>query len=180
MKDLLQMIHDALQDTGTRLLMIGGLAVSQYRAVRQTFDLDFAISQKDAPVMVQALQNVGFTEHVSTPNFVRLKTSDHPFLVDLLFMDASTFEKLWEKRTVRRIADRDFAVAAPDHIIRMKLHAIRYGKASRIDKDLPDILNLMSVCGWTDRSPELREACLQHANENIYAIIVERWKNRFH
>lgn len=178
MTDLLRQIHDALSETGARLLIVGGLAVSQYRAMRQTFDLDFAISENDAPAVIESLRRAGFIERASASAFVRMKKPEHPFLIDLLLLEVPTFEKMWEKRCSRRIADREFAIAAPEHLIRMKLHALRYGKPSRLDKDLPDILNLMAVCGWTDRSPELREACLQHADDQIYAILVERWKKR--
>lgn len=176
MNDLLQLVSDTMQELNVRFLLVGGMAVSQYRPSRQTFDLDFAIWDGDAERVQTALGAKGFSTPVQSRDFARMKHVDSPFLVDFLYLGADTFEKLWLKRVERQISGRPFALAAPEHIIRMKLHALRHGKMDRREKDIPDILNLMELCGWTPTTADFREACLQHAGEALYGLISERWK----
>jgi len=82
---------------------------------------------------------------------------------------------LWKAREVRSVGGRSIAVACPEHLIRMKLHALRYGKADRFKKDVPDILDLMPLCGWTPKHPDFLEACKKHATDAICGIITDRW-----
>lgn len=176
MNDLLQLVHDTLQTENVRFLLVGGMAVSHYRPSRQTFDLDFAICDEDTVRVKSALEAKAFSAEVQTSNFIRMKSASSPFLVDFLYMSRDTFEKLWAKRVQRPIAGRTFALAAPEHLIRMKLHALQHGKMERRLKDIPDILNLMELCGWTPSSADFKEVCLKHAGSALYELITERWK----
>lgn len=179
MNDLIQIIATNLSAKEIRFLLIGGMAVNQYNPSRQTFDLDFAIREVDAATARAQLSLAGFTVLHETNNFVRLNPPPgQNFATDLLLMDQHTFDLLWEARQTFYFADRPVATASPEHLIRMKLHAVQHGKVERQDKDIPDILLLMRHCGWAPDSEAFKAICLRHASPAVYGLIQGRWTAR--
>lgn len=179
MRQTLDLVFDALTESHVQALIVGGLAVNQYGVSRQTFDLDFVIEDGSAPALRQALTARNFRVLHQTNDFVRLAPppDSHGFVVDLLFLDASTFSRMWGAATEVVLNGKSFRVAAPHHLIRMKLHALQHGVKGRLEKDLPDILGLMQACGWTPESDVFKEACRKHASESILNLIRERWSS---
>lgn len=170
-------VIDVLQKEDIPFLLIGGVAVGQYVSSRVTLDIDLAIQDTNAPRAIARLQGAGFTTLHESADFIRL----HPpagsaEVTDLLYLNEPTFRLLWQTRNQRVVSDRTIGVACPEHIIRMKLHALHYGKAERMKKDLPDILDLMPLCGWTPEHPAFLEACRKHATDAICGIVKERWQ----
>lgn len=121
----LHTVTRALDYQNIRFLLIGGLAVNQYRAVRQTFDIDIAIPAIDALKARDALTAEGLSPTAQTDNFIRFRAPEGPaFLCDILLMDGSTFDKLWAARQERTVGRSRIGVASPDHLVRMKLHSL--------------------------------------------------------
>ncbi len=177
MSEVFQRAVDGLQADGVRFLLIGGVAVGQYVATRLTFDIDFAICERDAARMADVMRRASFTVLNETANFTRWNPPPGlQEVTDFLYVDERTFGLLWSGRNEREVGGRRVSVACPEHIIRMKLHALHYGKADRMKKDVPDILDLMPLCGWTPDHPDFRTACEKHAPGAVYGIIQDRWR----
>ena len=179
MKRTLQKVAVALRESQSRAVLVGGLAVNQHGISRQTFDIDFVIPDTEETSLVAALQRAGFRSLHRTENFHRL----HPphaegFSTDLLFLDRRTFDQMWDIGEDVELAGCRFRVAAPEHLIRMKLHALRFGRAERLDKDMGDVLQLMRKCGWTPETPAFRDACLKRGTQEMYAMVRQRWTLR--
>ena len=171
------LVTQILQEQDTPFLLIGGVAVGNYIATRVTLDLDLAMKEEDARRVLPLLLAAGFSTLHETTNFIRLNPpAGAAEITDILYMDGATFDLLWKSRQIRTVGGRSIALAAPEHLIRMKLHALRYGRPDRINKDVPDILELMPLCGWTPEHPAFLEACTKHGNEAIRDILRERWK----
>lgn len=179
MKRTLQQVAAALRESQTRAVLVGGLAVNQHGISRQTFDIDFVICDTEETALVAAMQRAGFRTLHRTENFHRL----HPphaagALTDLLILERHTFDQMWAIGEDVELAGCPFRVAAPEHLIRMKLHALRFGRADRMDKDMGDILQLMRKCGWTPETPAFQDACLKHGTQEMYAMVRQRWTLR--
>jgi hypothetical protein len=179
MKRTLQQVAVAVRESQTRVVLVGGVAVNQHGISRQTFDIDFVIPDTEEVPLAEALQRAGFRTMHRTENFHRFRPP-HPdgFIADFLFLDRCTFDQMWDLGEDVELAGCRFRVAAPEHLIRMKLHALRFGRADRMDKDLGDVLQLMRKCGWTPETPAFREACLKHGTEEAYAAVRQRWTLR--
>ena len=170
-------VVDLLNRHDLPFLLIGGVAVGQYISTRMTLDLDLAMSEENARLALPLLRQQGFTTLSETDNFIRLNPPPgQSEITDILYLNAQTFALLWSARQMRSLAGRTVAVAAPEHLIRMKLHALKYGKADRIKKDVPDILDLMPLCGWTPEHPDFMDACKKHATDALYGMLKERWQ----
>jgi len=177
MSDVFDRVVDLLHQHDLPFLLIGGVAVGQYISSRITLDLDLAMSEKQARQAKSILHGAGFTTLLEAENFIRLiPPPGQSEITDILYLSESTFALLWPARQVRNVDGRTVAIAAPEHLIRMKLHALKYGKADRVKKDVPDILDLMPLCGWTPEHPDFVEACKKHATDDLYAMLKERWR----
>ena len=179
MRQTLDVMFDALAESHAQAVIVGGLAVNQYGVSRQTFDLDFVIEDGSAPSLTQALAARGFHVQHQTNDFIRLAPppNSRGFVLDLLLLDASTFSRMWGAATEVVLDGKSFRVAAPHHLIRMKLHSLQHGAKDRLEKDLPDILGLMRAYGWTPESEAFKEVCRKHASESILNLIRERWSS---
>lgn len=172
----LQAIASALRESQTRAVLIGGLAVNQYGVSRQTFDIDLVIHDTDEPRLLVPLRAAGFVTLHRTDNFHRLRPADqNGFVVDFLFLEANTFDQVWTLGEDVALAGCVFRVASPEHLIRMKLHAMRFGRADRVDKDMGDVLQLMRRSGWTPGDARFKEACLKHGTAELYDLVEQRW-----
>lgn len=175
MKGSLQALAGALSEARVQAVLVGGVAVGQYAATRVTFDIDLAIRQEDESALSSALARQEFARVHRGENFARFKPASPGFLVDLLFLDAPTFELLWSKGSDADVAGHPFRVASPEHLVCMKLHALRFGKAERRDRDLSDVVCLMKSCGWSPAHPGFRDACAKHGTEELRKQIEARW-----
>ncbi len=86
-------------------------------------------------------------------------------------MDDDTFEKMARRSLTVDIAGRSFRVLALEHLIAMKLHAVKAGDSHRGVKDLLDIVELVRVNGVSIDGAEFRAWCLKHGSERIYVRI---------
>ena len=93
--------------------------------------------------------------------------------VDLLIVSQATWVKLRAAREVRRHIGYDWPLAAPLHIVALKLHAITE-KPARYIKDWPDIIELIRLCGIDVQSAAFREIVMRYGGSEIYARLSKR------
>ena len=60
-----------------------------------------------------------------------------------------------------------------DHLIALKLHAIKHNQRNRIWKDLPDIIRLIQMNNIDCKNEAFKEICLKYGNHEIYKIILK-------
>ena len=175
MKSTLQAVASVLSESTVKAVLVGGAAVNQYAPTRLTFDVDMVIEEGDEVAFSDALRQQGFERIHRTENFARFKPPAPGFIVDLLFLDSRTFHAMWEMGRDITLAGRSFRIAAPEHLICMKLHALKFGRESRMDRDVADILHMMKQCGWTPDTDEFSAACSQYGTPDLRDLIRRRW-----
>ena len=65
--------------------------------------------------------------------------------LDLIFLEENTFKKILEESKTIKIAGMNINVPSLNHLIALKLHAIKNNEKDRILKDLPDVLKLINT-----------------------------------
>lgn len=176
--DLFQRIANLSQELDLPLLVIGGHAVNAYGYSRTTLDVDFLIAVESFTKWRPALESLGYIWKGQTENFARLDPpeTDPPLLpIDVMFVSSETFAKLHLEKNELSFGDTKLPVPKPTHLIALKLHALKNPERLKKGKDLPDILNLISICG-IDTTGEDFEAILQrYANDEtrnlLYAFL---------
>ena len=156
-------------------VLIGGFAVNYYQVSRQTADVDFLITKEDFEMILNLLEENGFKKDCEQETFARL-LGDRLYMMDIdfMFVDKDTLNKVINGGKEIFIASRKFIVPSLDHLIALKLHAIKYNPKIREYKDFPDIIQLIRVNKLNIKDAGFKELCLKYGTEELYNKILER------
>lgn len=148
--------------------------MNYYKVTRQTADVDFLITKNDFDRMVNLLLDEGFKQGYAQEVFARL-TADRPYFMDLdfMFVDKETLDKIIKDGKTVEIAEQKFIVPCLNHLIALKLHAIKHNPKIREFKDFLDIAELIKVNKIDIKSDEFRELCLKYGTEELYNKILD-------
>lgn len=176
---IIDIIEDIFRKCGVPCLLAGGFAVNAHGYSRTTFDVDLVIPEEKYPFLSGEFQKEGFKE--SYRGKVHGRFSGHSqFLtdVDLLFVDSKTFQGLLEASQEKQIGRRYLKVVSLNHLIAMKLHAIKNHPENREFKDLNDIIELIKENRIDVRSRKFKNLCLKFGTEELYQKIVNFHKKK--
>ena len=156
-------------------VLIGGFAVNYYKVTRQTADVDFLITQEDFDKIIGLLKKEGFKQDYAQEVFTRL-TSEKPYFMDLdfMFVDKETLDKIIKEGKEASIAGQKLIVPCLNHLIALKLHAIKYNPKIREYKDLADIIELIKANNIDVKDNVFKALCLKYGTEELYRKILER------
>jgi hypothetical protein len=172
---IFHLISSVCAEKNIPFILIGGFAVNFHKVTRQTADLDFLMTREDFGKIAGLLQEEGFRQEYSQDVFARL-TSEKSYFMDLdfMFVDNETLDKIIKEAKSATIAGQKFAVPCLDHLIALKLHAIKYNPKTREYKDLADILELIKVNEVDIHNKAFKDLCLKYGTEELYNKILER------
>jgi hypothetical protein len=139
-------VFEALQATGVRYVVVGGVAVNLHGHQRFTKDLDVVIElvPDQALKALEALSSIGYAPRVPVKltDFADTETRESwirdkgmvvfqmyndqvHFTVDVFVKYPLDFEELWGQATAVDLATSTVRIASIDHLIRMKREASR-------------------------------------------------------
>ncbi len=163
-----KVVSRELPEAGVDCLMIGGHAVNHYGFTRATKDVDFMIASSDEDAVRRAMKNGGFTSFSSYDNAAFFHCPESPLRVDFLKVDRDTMDKLMaEAESVDYCEGLSVNVPRLEHLIAMKLFALKGGNPNRFDKDFPDIVHLV-LEHKIDLESSLRPLCDRFGTPELY------------
>lgn len=170
-----QLFSDISKKKNIVFVLIGGFAVNYYKYARQTLDVDFIIKKDDFDKILVLLEDAGYKIDYSQEVFSRLTSPDKPLMMDIdfMFVDEETISKIIKDGKKTNIAGCDFLVPSLEHLIALKLHAIKYNPGIRLAKDIADIINLARINNFDLKSDKFHALCLKYASEGIYQRIMD-------
>lgn len=174
-QSIFHLVSDITKKTGIPVVLIGGFAASHYKYARQTMDVDFLIKKEDFEKILALLEKAGYKINYSQETFSRLISADGLLMMDIdfMFVDEETFAKIIKDSQKIDIAGCEFRVPSLEHLIALKLHAVKYNPKPRINKDIPDIINLIKINKVDAKSEKFKALCLKYATQEIYQKILE-------
>lgn len=156
-------------------VLIGGFAVNYYKVTRQTADVDFLITKNDFEKIAGLLEKLGYKQDYKQEVFTRLKGSASYLMdLDFMFVDKQTLGKIIKDGKKVSIAGQKFIVPSLNHLIALKLHAIKYNPKIRESQDLADIIELIRINNVETNSNEFKKLCLKYGTEKLYSKILEK------
>jgi hypothetical protein len=131
-----------------RSAVAGGVALAAYGNPRVTLDLDIVTEAAAQPALVSALEAAGYrTLYRSTGFSNHLHPEREWGRLDFIYVDEPTASRLFAGvREVRGPGDRPIKVPRPEHLIAMKVQAIK-NTPERSMQDLADISYLLHLSG---------------------------------
>lgn len=174
-QNVFQLLSDISKKRGISFVLIGGFAINYYKYTRQTVDVDFLIKKQDFQKILDLLEVTGYKVDYSQEVFARLISTESPLLMDIdfMFVDEETLVKIIKDSQKTSIAGCEFRVPSLEHLIALKLHAVKYNPRLRLAKDIPDIINLIRINKLDVKTEKFRKLCLKYATEEIYKKILD-------
>lgn len=151
-------------------LVIGGHAINAYTHCRTTYDLDILIDESRLEALKNDLLTLGLTFQGKTSTFARFHLpldKNDPYILDVMLVDTSTFEKLHENCITKSVGTFQYSVPCSQHLIALKLHALQNEARRKRNVDLNDIRQLISDCELSLKDPLLSEIIERYAPPEI-------------
>ena len=169
------LVSAIVQDTGAPCVLSGGFAVNYYKVTRQTADIDFLITERDFKKISNLLGKEGYREDCRQEAFTRLTTnSDYLLDLDFMFVDKETLSKIIKKGSEIEIAKQKFIVPSLNHLIALKLHSIKNNPKPRMNKDLPDIIELIRINKVDIKKEDFKNLCVKYGTRSLYIELLNR------
>lgn len=156
---LFKPILEALNRSGVRYIVVGGVATVLQGYIRGTTDVDVVLdlAADNLHEALQELEAIGYKPHAPVPatdfadeekreSWIRdkhmvvfaMRTDSSPILVDIFLRSPGNFEEMWQNSEVKAIDATPVRVASRDDLIRIKREAGR-------PKDLLDVAELEEI-----------------------------------
>lgn len=158
---------------GLDFLVCGGHAVNAYQVIRKTGDLDLVVRERDAAQWRARLVALGYAVFHADAAFIQLSPPTATgWPVDLLVVDDGTLDAM--KRAARSVTFGTITCLVPsvEHLIAMKLHALRFSGDARMLKDAVDVVELAAANGIDLLGEEFRALCDRFADARVHERIL--------
>ncbi len=150
-------------------LVIGGHAVNLYGFARETADLDFLVCSDDRSSWVSLFAGLGYHIFSESQNFVQLASDrDSAWPVDLMFVQPATFKPMLDGSRVVEFYGTASRIPALEHLIALKLHALKNARPHRFLKDFLDVENLIRINHLDITSENIRRLFEKYATFELY------------
>lgn len=159
---------------GFDFLVCGGHAVNAYQVIRKTGDLDLVVRERDVPEWRGQLVALGYATFHEDGAFVQLSPpTSTGWPIDLLIVDDGTFDTM--KGVARTFTFGGIACSIPsiEHLIAMKLHALRFSGEARMRKDGIDVIELAEANGIDLLGDAFRALCDRFADARVYERVLQ-------
>lgn len=167
--EILKNVHLAAASRGLQFVVIGGHAVGARGFSRATGDIDLMIRNCDREEWKTLLTGFGyqiFNDQAAFIQFEAPKVGLWP--IDLMCSSDKTFASILAASTPARFGDVELPVPTIQHLIAMKLHALKSREPDRMGKDRIDVTELLRIANLTVDSEEFRQLCMKYGSMEIY------------
>jgi Uncharacterised nucleotidyltransferase len=172
--NLFAWLDETARAQGLSFLIIGGHAVNAHGFARVTQDLDLLIRAAEVEKWLAALKAVGYEVVHDGGKFLQLSDSakgGSP--LDLMLVNEQTFSQMKAASKEAQIQKFPFLIPCLDHLLALKMHALKHGPSRRGYKDLVDVLSLIDANEIDVRSDKFRSLCDKYGDAKIYERILD-------
>ena len=166
-------VADACKEAKISAILIGGQALASRGYQRLTLDVDFMVTEEDYEKLKPAISSRGYSEVVRT-NVAAKWQGQSPDLIDIdfMFVDRATFEAIKKESKEEDYYDGKFLVPKVEHLIALKLHAMKQQPQRREPKDLNDVIQLIRTNRIDVKAKAFESLCKQFGTDDLYRKIV--------
>lgn len=152
-------------------LVIGGYAVIAHGYQRTTADLDVLIRRRDLDAWINELAKMNYAPLHIHQTFARFKSSTGTIDLDVMLVNDDTFQKMSIEAKATEIEQIKVSVPSIEHLIALKLHALKQDLRHRRIGDADDIINLILRNGINLQESRWREIFEKHGTLEWYERI---------
>lgn len=154
---------------GLRFIVIGAHAVIEHGFQRGTEDADILVSKNHRAAWIESVTSLGYRVLYDGGTFLQFEpVAEGNWDLDLMLVPEGVFERLMAASQPARMEGAAVVVPSLEHLLALKVHALKNGRGLRVLKDLTDVAQLISVNRVDPQSPWLRAVFEKHGNQEIY------------
>jgi predicted nucleotidyltransferase len=161
-------------DTETRrrnlqFLVIGGLAVNLHGYSRDTADLDLLIRAGQREQWVGLFSELGYAISGDAGSFIQLSPPQQgAWPVDLMLVQEKTFAPMFSASGEVDLYGTRSRIPSLEHLIALKLHALKHCRFDRFLKDFLDVENLILINRLDIKSENIRQLFAKYGTMELY------------
>jgi predicted nucleotidyltransferase len=172
--DAIENIVPAATSRGLKFLLIGGHAVAAHGYGRTTKDVDILVCKDDRDRWLEIMAASGWALHHDGGTFLQFRPSaSDGWPVDIMLVNAATFGKMLADSISAQLGAATVPVVSLNHLLALKLFALKQKQSHRAVKDMDDLLNLILKNGVDVRSTAFRELAEKYGDANLYDKICQ-------
>ena len=128
-------------------ILIGGHAVNIHGASRMTFDIDLLVRRALIEKWRELIETLGFRLLREENNFAQFAGAEKggSWPLDLMLVNDRTLEKMWDQSKEVKYESVLLRVASVEHLIALKVHALRLSLPHRTIKDFQNVVGLVET-----------------------------------
>jgi predicted nucleotidyltransferase len=155
-----------------RFLVIGGLAVNSYGYSRETGDLDILIHRDNKEQWLDLFSGLDYAVYKEGEGFLQLsppKQSAWP--VDLMLVRENTFEPMYSASREVNLYGVQTRIPSLEHLLMLKLHALKNAGLNRFLKDFLDVENLIRINKLDIKAENIKRLFAKYGTAELYEKI---------
>ena len=172
---ILDLISQAAREQALECLLIGGHAVNATGDRRQTRDVDLVVCEAERKRWEALLSSMDYKLFNDGGAFLQFSPPDPAqWPIDLMLVNERTFSGLRDRaRRVNLGGQHDVLAPSLEHLIAMKLHAMKQGDPARRLRDLLDIITLVRQGRVDVGGDDFKQLCERYGSLETHAEIVK-------
>jgi hypothetical protein len=170
--ELADFIRLGQQEPALQFLIIGGYAVAAHGHTRATFDVDFLVRRNQRDTWFTRLEVAGLKRYGETGAFAQFTQPVAGDGLDLMFVEESTFDRMWLASEERNFGGITARIPCLDHLLALKLHALRQALPLRSSKDAEDVEMLARRHRLNLQDPQYEQLFTKYGSREIYETFV--------
>lgn len=166
---LFQQLNEAATGAGLRFIVIGGHAVMVHGHQRGTDDADILIDKAERERWHQLIQRLGYRQAHDGGIFLQYQPLQPDWWnLDLMLVPPDTFQRLLAEVRACEVEGAAVVVPSLQHLMALKLHALKHARGLRVLKDMDDVAHLILANRVDVRSEWFRQLCLKHGTAELH------------
>ena len=174
MPSLFEQLSREAAGRGVRFLVIGGHAVIEHGFQRGTEDADILVSKEERAVWLEIVTGMGYALFRDAGTFLQFDPTDPTqWELDLMLVPADSFARLIDAAKSVKLEGAPVEVPSLEHLIALKVHAMKNSRGLRILKDMTDVAQLLSLNRIEADSTWVRAVFDKYGDKDLYERIVK-------
>lgn len=91
-----------------------------------------------------------------------------------MLVNEESFTHLTRGSRLMRLLGMEALIPSPEHLVALKLHALRHGGEDRFEKDFGDVVGITRNQKLAATSPEFRDMFLKYGTADLYERLLRR------
>ena len=139
---------------------------------RQTADLDLLVRTADRESWHALMTSLGYQVFHEQGAFLQLSPpADSAWPVDLMFVNDTTFSTMLAEASKIHLTGAEVKIPSLDHLLALKLHALKHTHFRRELKDLLDVITLIEIHQIDIKGEKFRKLCERYGSSQVYEKI---------